>query len=155
MSDDLKTFVSDMKIHLIKEIEKENDPLKKILIADEHMKQISEIIRSYEKVLLFIDGIKKEAIQEDPKVLDKVAFINMISIGLKVKPDKNNEKMIVDFENSKFFKEVFQELPAIEKPLYKRIANKFVEDLNDKLEYKIESYNLQRDVIKDLGWEIF
>lgn len=151
----LSKFLSEVKINLINEIGNEDDPLKKIIKIDAHIEQIVSIIEAYRKILIFIDSMKKEVVSDNPDVLDKVAFLNMINIGLKVKPDEKNEKMIVDFENSKFFKEEFSKLPPIEKPLYKRIANKFVDDLNDKLEYKIESYNLQRDVIKDLGWEIF
>lgn len=151
----LSKFLSEVKINLINEIGDEDDPLKKIIKIDAHIEKIVSIIETYRKILIFIDGMKKEVTSDNPDVLDKVAFLNMINIGLKVKTDEKNEKMIVDFENSKFFKEEFSKLPPIEKPLYKRIARKFVEDLNIKIDQNKKDYELNREIIKELGWEIF
>lgn len=151
----LSKFLSEAKINLINEIGNEDDPLKKIIKIDAYIEKIVSIIEAYRKILIFVDSMKKEVVSDNPDVLDKVAFLNMINIGLKVKPDEKNEKMIVDFENSKFFKEEFSKLPPIEKPLYKRIARKFVEDLNIKIDQTKKDYELNREIIKELGWEIF
>lgn len=146
-------FVNNNKIKILESLNDCNNDEEKIQLLTNIELEMSKIVEGYNQISSFINLMKKDIYEKNPKAKENSIYYQILKQGINVKLDEKTGKMTPDFEKSDFFtKNDFKPLIEV---MYKAIALALIDEISEYIEIKKDSYKLDIELLEKNGWEGF
>lgn len=152
LEESLKKFIKESKMSIIDKVEDAQTDLEKVIILEQTYNVMIEQVEAFMKICDFTQTLRSDINNKNKALGERNNLMGMVEVGLFTKMDENNN-IIADPE-SPCFEQI--DWDALEIPFVKRLANKLIEKLQDKIDSEqLLNREITSDDINLIDWSKF
>lgn len=147
-----KKFIKESKMSIIDKVEDAQTDLEKVIILEQTYNVMIEQVEAFMKICDFAQTLRSDINNKNKALGERNNLMGMVEVGLFTKMDENNN--IIADPDSPCFEQI--DWDALEIPFVKRLANKLIEKLQDKIDSEqLLNREITSDDINLIDWSKF
>lgn len=152
LEESLKKFIKESKMSIIDKVEDAQTDLEKVIILEQTYNVMIEQVEAFMKICDFTQTLRSDINNKNKALGERNNLMGMVEVGLFTKMDENNN--IIADPDSPCFEQI--DWDALEIPFVKRLANKLIEKLQDKIDSEqLLNREITSDDINLIDWSKF
>ncbi|QIQ66405.1 hypothetical protein vipetofem_107 [Enterococcus phage vipetofem] len=152
LEESLKKFIKESKMSIIDKVEDAQTDLEKVIILEQTYNVMIEQVEAFMKICDFAQTLRSDINNKNKALGERNNLMGMVEVGLFTKMDENNN--IIADPDSPCFEQI--DWDALEIPFVKRLANKLIEKLQDKIDSEqLLNREITSDDINLIDWSKF
>ena len=152
LEESLKKFIKESKMSIIDKVEDAQTDLEKVIILEQTYNVMIEQVEAFMKICDFTQTLRSGINNKNKALGERNNLMGMVEVGLFTKMDENNN--IIADPDSPCFEQI--DWDALEIPFVKRLANKLIEKLQDKIDSEqLLNREITSDDINLIDWSKF
>ncbi|SCO93407.1 hypothetical protein [Enterococcus phage VPE25] len=152
LEESLKKFIKESKMSIIDKVEDAQTDLEKVIILEQTYNVMIEQAEAFMKICDFTQTLRSDINNKNKALGERNNLMGMVEVGLFTKMDENNN--IIADPDSPCFEQI--DWDALEIPFVKRLANKLIEKLQDKIDSEqLLNREITSDDINLIDWSKF
>lgn len=152
LEESLKKFIKESKMSIIDKVEDAQTDLEKVIILEQTYNVMIEQVEAFMKICDFAQTLRNDINNKNKALGERNNLMGMVEVGLFTKMDENNN--IIADPDSPCFEQI--DWDALEIPFVKRLANKLIEKLQDKIDSEqLLNREITSDDINLIDWSKF
>lgn len=152
LEESLKKFIKESKMSIIDKVEDAQTDLEKVIILEQTYNVMIEQAEAFMKICDFTQTLRSDINNKNKALGERNNLMGMVEVGLFAKMDENNN--IIADPDSPCFEQI--DWDALEIPFVKRLANKLIEKLQDKIDSEqLLNREITSDDINLIDWSKF
>lgn len=152
LEESLKKFIKESKMSIIDKVEDAQTDLEKVIILEQTYNVMIEQAEAFMKICDFTQTLRSDINNKNKALGERNNLMGMVEVGLFTKMDENNN--IIADPDSPCFEQI--DWDALEIPFVKRLANKLIEKLQDKINSEqLLNREITSDDINLIDWSKF
>lgn len=152
LEESLKKFIKESKMSIIDKVEDAQTDLEKVIILEQTYNVMIEQVEAFMKICDFAQTLRSDINNKNKALGERNNLMGMVEVGLFTKMDENNN--IIADPGSPCFEQI--DWDTLEIPFVKRLANKLIEKLQDKIDSEqLLNREITSDDINLIDWSKF
>ena len=152
LEESLKKFIKESKMSIIDKVEDAQTDLEKVIILEQTYNVMIEQVEAFMKICDFTQTLRSDINNKNKALGERNNLMGMVEVGLFTKMDENNN--IIADPDSPCFEQI--DWDALEIPFVKRLANKLIEKLQEKIDSEqLLNREITSDDINLIDWSKF
>lgn len=152
LEESLKNFIKETKMSIIDKVEDAQTDLEKVIILEQTYNVMVTQAEAFIKICDFTQTLRDDINKKNKSLGERNNLMGMVEVGLFTMTDNSNN-IIADPE-SPCFEQI--DWDALEIPFVKRLANKFIEKLAEKVDSNdLLNREITSDDINLIDWSKF